>query len=105
LPAKSVAFTGMEGSARVDGNWDITYNFEHRPDNDGQSIKTKKADGTEQIITVPATDGWDYVWAGWDKFAKADGEANETTRVIKAVHVVKDMYETSDFNSLGMVGV
>lgn len=106
LPPRSVAFTGLQGDFRSDGNWNITYNFEYRPDNPGQTFETSK-DGTPQNITTPATRGWDYVWASWDKFSVEDAEAGgkKTERVIRAVHVVNDVYPTSDFGQLGMVGV
>ena len=102
LPARSVAFTGLEGSLRSDGNWDITYSFEYRPDNEGQTFQTNDADGTPKTITTPVTRGWDYVWASWDKYTVDD---NKTRRVINSVNVVEDVYPTSDFDALGMVGV
>ena len=106
LPPRSVAFTGMQGDRRSDGNWNITYNFEYRPDNAGYAWKTKDKDGNPQTINTPATRGWDYVWAAWDKFTVDDSEAEKKTqRVIKAVHIVEDVYPTSDFYALGMVGV
>ena len=106
LPARSVAFTGLQGEARSDGNWNITYNFEYRPDNAGQTFATE-SDGKPQTITTPATRGWDYVWAAWDKFSVSDGDEGEkkTERVIKSVNIVQDVYPTSDFGQLGMIGV
>lgn len=102
LPARSVAFTGLEGSLRSDGNWDITYSFEYRPDNPGQTFETNDSDGTPKSITTPSTGGWDYVWASWDKYTVDD---DKTRRVINSVSVVQDVYPTSDFDALGMVGV
>ncbi len=106
LPARSVAFTGLQGDLRSDGNWNITYNFEYRPDNAGQSFETE-SDGKPETITTPATRGWDYVWAAWDKFSVEDGDEGEkkTKRVIKSVNIVQDVYPTSDFGQLGMIGV
>ena len=106
LPARSVAFTGLQGDLRSDGNWNITYNFEYRPDNAGQTFETE-SDGKPETITTPATRGWDYVWAAWDKFSVEDGDEGEKTtkRVIKSVNIVQDVYPTSDFGQLGMVGV
>ena len=101
LPARSVAFTGLSGSRRTDGNWDITYSFEYRPDNDGQTFNTK-TDGTGETITTSSSGGWDYVWSAWDKLST---DAGKTERVIRAVHVADDIYPTSDFSLLGMVGV
>ena len=101
LPARSVAFTGLSGSLRTDGNWDITYSFEYRPDNSGQTFQTESG-GTAATITTPDTRGWDYVWSAWDKLALDD---NKTKRVIRSVNIVPDVYPTSDFNQLGMIGV
>ena len=107
LPPRSVAFTGLQGDLRSDGNWNITYNFEYRPDNAGYSWETQDSEGRPQTINTPATRGWDYVWAAWDKFSVEDGEEGEkkTRRVIKSVNIVEDVYPTSDFTQLGMVGV
>lgn len=107
LPPRSVAFTGLQGDYRSDGNWNITYNFEYRPDNAGYAWETQDSEGTPQTINTPATRGWDYVWAAWDKFSVEDGEEGEkkTRRVIKSVNIVEDVYPTSDFTQLGMVGV
>ena len=102
LPARSVAFTGLSGSRRTDGNWDITYSFEYRPDNAGQTFNTE-TNGVAKTITTPTSKGWDYVWAAWDKLSTGSG--NKTKRVIKSVNIVSDVYPTSDFNNLGMVGV
>ncbi len=102
LPAKSVAFTGLEGSRRKDGHWDVTYSFEYRPDNAGEDIKNG-----DQTFKVPATSGWQYIWAEYSKLDQTtDEEDNQpiVKRNIKKIHI-NDIYETSDFYALGMVGV
>ncbi len=106
LPPRSVAFTGLDGSRRSDGHWDVTYNFEYRPDNPGRSFKAS-TDPNAGTINVPATGGWDYLWAAWDKFETAEEGSPDRSvnRVINAIHVTKDVYPTSDFSLLGMVGV
>ncbi len=104
LPARSVAFVGLSGSRRTDGNWDITYSFEYRPDNAGQTFDTE-TNGTAATITTPDSGGWDYVWAAWDKYSTGTGADAKTKRVIRTVNIAADIYPTSDFSNLGMVGV
>ena len=102
LPAKSVAFTGMNGSRRKDGNWDITYSFEYRPVNAGYNIEQESGN-----IVIPEQTGWQYLWAEFTKQTQTtDQEDNSpmVRREIKFVHI-QDLYDTSDFNNLGMVGV
>lgn len=101
LPPKSVAFTGLEGSRRKDGNWDVTYSFEYRPDNAGEVITSG-----EDTFNVPKTTGWQYIWAEYTKVSQEQGDDGEdlVRRNIKKIHI-NDIYETSDFNQLGMVGV
>ena len=108
LPAKSVAFTGLSGSHRTDGHWDITYSFEHRPDTAGETFKFFSKKYGDSIQTIPSQDGWDYLWAQHSTIKienDVDSDQDVTKRELNAVHVVHDLYKTSDFNNLGMVGV
>jgi len=105
LPPRSVAFTGLAGNQRTDGHWDLTYSFEYRPDNPDQ-VSFPAGEG--KLITVDGTDGWDYLWAEYTKFEqKTNLEDAEPVvkRIIKRIHVTKDIYPTSDFSKLGIVGV
>ena len=107
LPAKSVAFTGMSGNHRNDGHWDITYNFEHRPENSGDTFKFYSDYYGNSTQTIANTGGWDYLWAQHSTVT-TDNTVNDVktaTRQLNAVHVVHDIYKTSDFTQLGMVGV
>ncbi len=101
LPASSAASTSLSGTLTTDGNGDLKYSFANRPDNSGQTFQTESG-GTAATITTPDTRGWDYVWSAWDKLALDD---NKTKRVIRSVNIVPDVYPTSDFNQLGMIGV
>ncbi len=108
LPAKSVAFTGMSGSYRSDGNWDITYNFEHRPDTVGETFKFHSKKYGDSTQTLPSIDGWDYLWAEHTTVTlenNVNDDLNTTVRNLNKVHVVHDLYKTSDFDDLDMVGV
>ena len=107
LPAKSVAFTGLSGSIRSDRHWDITYSFEHRPDTVGETFKFHSKKYGNSVQTIPAQDGWDYLWAQHSTIEvtnSVDSDQDVTTRELNAVHVVHDLYKTSNFSDLGMVG-
>jgi hypothetical protein len=102
LPAKSVAFTGMNGTRRKDGHWDITYNFEYRPLIDGYNIEQDAGN-----IPIPQQTGWQYLWAEYTKQTQTTDQEDNTAivrREIKFVHI-QDLYDTSNFSNLGMVGV
>lgn len=104
LPAKSVALTGAQISSRSDGHWDVTYNFEYRPNRPSVTLGQE-----ENEILVPATTGWRYVWGEYTKWqerkvdntvgAAANGDDTRTWRELQRVHVA-NLYETSDFSLL-----
>lgn len=105
LPIGSVMFTGLEGSQRTDGNWDLTYSFEYRPANPDQ-VSFPAGEG--KLITVDGTEGWDYLWAEYTKFEQKtdlDDDEPSVKRIIKRIHVTKDLYGKSDFSKLGINGV
>jgi len=107
LPANSVAFSGMNGTHRSDGHWDITYTFEHRPDTAGEVFKMYNDLSGAATVQVQSLDGWDYIWAQ-HMTTTIDNDVNDdrtTQRKLSAVHIVHDIYKTSDFSTLGMVGV
>lgn len=106
LPINSVMFTGMTGSRRTDGNWDITYNFEFRPDKAGTTFGHVTS---ETGITIPSTGGWQLLWLEYADIKVTDipqteDDEGKSYRQVSKVHVA-DIYGTSNFAALGMVGV
>ena len=106
LEKHCVMFTGMDGTKRGDGHWDITYNFEYRPMNPAQKFLYWKGKGLNpSYITIPRHSGWLYVDANYTQVAddSSDGYA-KTVRSLDEV-LLHHIYGESDFNNLGMVGV
>jgi hypothetical protein len=104
FPKKSVMLTGISAQDRTDNNWDITYSFEYRPTRAGATFDT----GTPgESITVPSSGGWQILWLEYSKTVVSDDDdetEDEVSREVKRVHI-SDIYTTSDFDSLGMVGI
>ena len=100
FPKQSVMFTGMNGTHRTDGHWDISYSFEYRPDKTGATFD---AGGGNEIV-VPDTNGWAQLSLEYSKHVKSDDDEktkDQVWREIQRVHVI-EVYETSDFDDLGM---
>jgi hypothetical protein len=88
--AGEVLFEGAEGSTRDDGNYDVTFRFQAKPNRTNQTIGT---------ITGIQYEGWNYVWVLYAP--KEDTDAKRVTQRPIAVYVER-VYGSGDFSTLGV---
>lgn len=88
--AGEVLFLGASGSARGDGDWEITYRF---------SASENKTGLTVAGISGIAKKGWEYLWVSWDN--EVDSTNLRTKPKALGVYV-QIVYDEADFNTLGI---
>lgn len=93
---QTLLFVGVSGSERVDGSWELLYNFRYRPGvpsfviGDGD-VATPDPDD----IVIPAHSGWDYLWL------KTVPREDPVTRKIERepTHAfIHEIYERANFS-------
>lgn len=92
--AGEVLFVGVAGRLRSDEDWDIQMRFETQPNQTNVVISP--------TITLPAVEGWDYVWVYYD---------NRPATLAESPAIVPDpfqanverIYERYDLNQLFVV--
>ncbi len=90
-------FLGARGSQRGEEDWEITFEFAGRPNNDdirGDLKPWFESHGFNQPIPVK---GWEYVWIRYVK-----KENNGRAVLAPAYVVVEQVYQYGDFSELGI---
>jgi hypothetical protein len=90
--AGEILFMGAQGQKRGRGDWEITFNFGASPNVTGLTIGT---------ITGINKQGWDYLWATYQKEPVGAGADKALMSMPKAVYVAK-VYPDADHSLLGI---
>lgn len=91
FPPGTLLFMGCDGNVDVVNGGELTYKFAAKP-----NLTSQKIGGSRSF----AVDGWDYVWARFDK--REDVAAKKVTNVPTAWYVER-MLTRTDFNLLGIL--
>lgn len=85
-----VLFLGASGSARSDGDWEISYRFAASQNATGLTIAT---------VSGVSKKGWEYVWVKWAK--ELETASNALKPKVQGVYV-QQVYEYANFATLGI---
>ena len=88
--AGEVLFLGADWSQRDDGNFDVTFRFEAKPNKTNQTIGT---------ITGIAYNGWDYVWI---RYVHVEDDDAKVITMRPGTVYVERVYDTGAFSGLGL---
>ncbi len=106
LAINTTMFTGMELSQRSDNNWDVTYNFEYRtPTSETpEAFSYYDKDGLKSI-EIRRANPWMIIDARYEEVKQTSSDGyDKTVRNLTEV-TVHNIYEQTDFDELGMVGI
>ena len=93
-----VLLKGIDGSQNAEGNWDLTFNFEYKKQDD--FVYNYSGPNGSTSLTNTDVPGWDYVWVL--KGAKPNHDDADNTKEYPIAVCSAQVYERFDFALLGI---